>query len=157
MFNVLSFSIDGYSKGTSTKDHKHQVRGSRLSQTVTVTLNKKVEVSQETFLKSGKNKTMLISFLGDNLRQTGFRIFESDGDADTLIVKVVIQQANNESSIVVHADDVDIFCMSMHHYDEGMGEVYFQTVKKKNGNRQTWNIRHVIVKTNKSTYVLENI
>jgi hypothetical protein len=135
-FGQCTVVFDGYYNGPRTIDHKHQVQGSRLSQRVTVTLNKKVEVSQDIFLKNGKNKTMLILFLGDHLREYGFKIFKSDGDADTLIVKVAIQQANSESSVVVHAVDVDIFCMVMHHYDESMGDVYFQTVKKKNGNRQ---------------------
>ena len=46
-------------------------------------------------------------------------------------------------------------CMLLHHYEECMSEVYFQTMKKKSGNRQTWNISEVIEKTDES--VLKNI
>ena len=74
------------------------------------------------------HKTMLISFLGDYLRENGFSILEAKGDADTLIAKVAIQQAMNGSSFAVHADDVDIFCMLMRHCKEVLAEVYFQTV-----------------------------
>ena len=45
--------------------------------------------------------------------------------------------------------------MLLHHYDESMGGVYFQTVKKKNEDRQIWNIRQVIGRTDQA--VLENI
>ena len=43
---------------------------------VTVDLSKKVSTPQEKFLKNGKNKTMLISFLRDNLREYGFSILK---------------------------------------------------------------------------------
>ena len=55
---------------------------------------------------------------------------------ETLIVKTTIQEAADKPSVVVHADDVDIFCMLLHHYDESMGDVCFQTVKKKNEDPQ---------------------
>ena len=105
----------GYENGANTKDHKHQIRGSKLSQTVTIELNRKVEVPQNMFLKNGKNKKMFIKLLGNNLIANGFSIFEAIGDADTLIVKAAIQQAIEGTSLVVHADDVDVFCMLMHH------------------------------------------
>ena len=72
----------------STKDIKHQVREAKLSQIVTVDVNKKVNTSQEKFLK---NKTKLVSFLRDILRKYGFRTFEAPADADTLIAKVAVQ------------------------------------------------------------------
>ena len=75
----------------STKDIKHQVREAKLSQIVTVDVHKKVNTSQEKFLKNGKNKTNLISFLRDILRKCGFRTFEAPADADTLIAKVAVQ------------------------------------------------------------------
>ena len=67
--------------------NKHQGQGAKLSQTVTVDLNKKVNISQEKFLKNGKNKATLISFLRDNLRKYEFNISEARAAADTLIAK----------------------------------------------------------------------
>ena len=79
---------------------------------------------------------MLISFLRDNLREYGFRIFEAPADADTLIAKVAVQEARNGSGVVVHVDDVDILCLLMHHCKNVLGEVFFQTLKKTNESRQ---------------------
>ena len=124
--------FDGYDNGPRTKDIKHHVRGAKLSQIVIVDLNKKVNISQEKFLKNGKNKTMLISFLRDNLREYGFNMFESAADADTLIAKVVVQETRNRSDVVAHVDDADIFCLLMHHCKDVFGEVFFQTFKKTN-------------------------
>ena len=110
---------------------------------VIVDLNKQVDISQEMFLKNGSNKTILISILSENLRENGFIIFQAKGDVDTLIVKSAIQQAEDGSSVAVHADDVDIFCMLMHHCREVQGEVNFKTIKKNNGNCQTWKMSEI--------------
>ena len=59
-------------------------------------------------------------------------MFESAADADTLIAKAVVQEARNRSDVVVHVDDVDIFCLLMHHSKDVFGEVFFQTFKKTN-------------------------
>ena len=83
----------------------------------------------EKFLKNGKNKTMLISFLKDNLREYGFIIFEAPAGAGTLIAKVAVQETRNGSDAVVHADNVDILCLLMHHCKDVLGEVFFQTFK----------------------------
>ena len=105
-------------------------------------LNRKVEVPQNMFLKNGKNKKMFIKLLGNNFRANGFPIFEAIGDADILIVKTAIQQAIEGTSVVVHPDDVDVFCMLMHHCN-GHSYVYFNTVKKTDGSRKSWNIKGV--------------
>ena len=110
-FGLCTVIFDGYNNGTSTKDIKHHVRGSKTSQTVTVDLNKRVTVAQEKFLKNGRNKTMLISFLCDNLREHEFTIREARADADTLIVKEAVKEAKEKDSmVVVHADNADVFC-----------------------------------------------
>ena len=124
-FGPCIIVFDGYNNGPSTKDLKHQSRGPKLSQTVSGDLNRKVETKQAKFLKNGKNKTMLISFLRDDLLEHGYQIFEAKGDADTLIVKVAYQKVCENSAIVVHADDVDVFCMLMHHYKDVPEDVFF--------------------------------
>ena len=48
--------FDGCDNGPSTNDIKRQVRGTTLSQIVIVNLNKKVNTSQEKFLKMVKIK-----------------------------------------------------------------------------------------------------
>ena len=48
--------FDSYDNRPSTKDIKHQVRGAKPSQIVSVDLSKKVSTSQENFLKMVKTK-----------------------------------------------------------------------------------------------------
>ena len=86
-------------------------------------------------------KTMLISFLRDNLGKYRFNIFEALADADTLLAKVAVQEVSNGSDVVVHADDVDILCLLKHHYEDVLGEVFFQTFKRTNGSRQSLRVK----------------
>ena len=85
---------------------------------------------------------MLIYFLRDNLRENGFSKCEAPADADTLIAKVTVEEARDESDLVVHADD-NVFCLLMHHWKDVLGEVFFQTFKKNNESRQTWRVKDV--------------
>ena len=133
-FGPCTVIFDSYENGPSTKDILHQVRGAKLSQIVTVDLNKKVNRLQEKFVKNGKNKMMLISFLRDNLREYGFNIFGAPVDADTLIAKLAAQEARNGSDVIVHADEVDILYLLIHHCKDVLGKVFFQTFKKTNEN-----------------------
>ena len=86
---------------------------------------------------------MLISFLRDNLRGYGFSIFKALADTDTLIAKVAVQEVRNGSDVVVHAGNINILCLSMHHRKDVLGEVFFQTFKKTNEIRQTWSVKDV--------------
>ena len=54
-FGPCIIIFDGFNNGPSTKDLKHQSRGSKLSQTVTVDLHRKVETKQAKFLKNGNH------------------------------------------------------------------------------------------------------
>ena len=60
-----------------------------------------------------KNKMILISFLRDNLRDYGLNISDATADADTFIAKVAAPETRNGSDVVVHVDDVNIFCLLM--------------------------------------------
>ena len=75
---------------------------------------------------------MLISFLRDNLRGYGFSIFKALADTDTLIAKVAVQEVRNGSDVVVHAGNINILCLSMHHRKDVLGEVFYETFKNTN-------------------------
>ena len=156
-FGLCTVIFDGFDDCPSTKDIKHHVRGSKTLQTVTVDLNKRVTVAQEKFLKNGRNQTMMISFLCDNLREHGFTTREAITYADTLIVKDAVKETKEKcSTVAVHADDIDAFCLCMHHCKDVPGEVFFQTFKKsEDNNRQIWSIRDVNEKVDDC--VLDNI
>ena len=138
--------FDGYDS-ISTKDHKHQIRDSGLSQTVTVEPNRKVAISQKEFMKNGQNKKMLIKLLAQRLRGKDFHVEEAKSDADTLIVKEAIRHAE-EGAVVVHADDADVFCMLMYHYNVNLHyDVYFKTMKKTDGIQKCWKIKDMSMKS----------
>ena len=61
------------------------------------------------FLENGKNKTMLISFLVDNLQELEYNISDATADVDTFIANIAVQEGKNGSDNIVHGDDVDIF------------------------------------------------
>ena len=93
-------------------------------------------------------KTMLISFLRDNLGKYRFNIFEALADAyltlwHTLLAKVAVQEVSNGSDVVFHADDVDILCLLKHHYEDVLSEVFFQTFKRTNESRQSLRVKDV--------------
>ena len=62
-----------------------------------------------------------------------------------MIVKEAVKEAKEKDSVVViHADDVDVFCLCMHHCKDVPGEIFFQTFKKtEDNNGQIWSIRDV--------------
>jgi hypothetical protein len=141
-FGRCTVVFDGYDR-KSTKDHKHQIRGSGLSQKCTVEPNRKVAISQKEFMKNGQNKKMLIELLTQRLRSKGFHVEVAKSDADTMIVKEALRHAE-EGTVVVHVDDADIFCMLMYHYDINLHhDIYFKTMKKTDGIRKCWKIRDV--------------
>jgi len=141
-FGRCTVVFDGYDT-RSTKDHKHQIRGSGLSQTVTVEPNRKVALSQKEFMRNGQNKKTLIKLLSQRLRRKGFRVEEAKSDADTMIVKEAMRHADR-GAVVVHADDADIFCMLMYHYNINLHhDIYFKTMKKTDGIQKCWKIKDV--------------
>ena len=83
------------------KGIKHQVRGAKRFEIGAVDLNKKINISPEKFLKNGKKKTMLISFLRENFREYGFNIFEATAGTDTLIAKVTVQEARHDQMLTI--------------------------------------------------------
>ena len=122
-FGRCTVIFDDYNSGPSTKDIKYQVREAKLPQIVRVDLNKEKNISQEKFLKNGKNKTILISFLRDNLRKYGFSKFEVTANTDTLNAKAAVQKARNGSDALIHAHHVNVFCLLMYQCKDVSDEV----------------------------------
>ena len=57
----------------------------------------------------------------------------SDGDADTQIVLAAIDYARNGQSVVLVAEDTDIFILMLHHWRENMADVI---IRKEGRSRQ---------------------
>ena len=106
--------FDGYNK--STKDHTHRRRQKLFCHDMNINLENVPYTAKEFFLSNGNNKTELIKFLSDALRNAGIDTLCCIDDADTTIVRSALDQAL-EGAVVVRAEDADILILLVHHYD----------------------------------------
>ena len=120
--------FDGYQYNT-IKDHEHQRRGGKMGSDVTVRPQEIVTFNRDPFLKNDKNKVAFIQLLSEHLQNSGYRVLESDGDADVLIVQTAIKFASEGQEVSVIAEDTDIFVLLLHHFQENMAEVIFSERK----------------------------
>ena len=56
---------------------------------------------------------------------------------------MAVQEARTGSDVAVHAGDVNILRLLMHHCKDVLGEMLFQTFKKTNESRQIWRVKDV--------------
>ena len=70
--------------------------------------------SKDKFLLNGINKTVLIGFIGEALRDVNISVVCCTDDADTSIVKSALDHAT-ENTVEVRAEDSDILIMLVHH------------------------------------------
>lgn len=130
-FGHTTVVFDGYEE-CNTKDHEHSRRtASKTSATVSPRPDMKSHDKQDAFLNNAKNKTEFIKMLGQHLQQRNHSIHISKGDADTMIVNKVISFARNSQSMTVVAEDTDIFVMLLHHWGDGMAQVYLRREGRK--------------------------
>ena len=78
---------------------------------------------QQAFLGNEGNKRDFIKMLANTLRQSGFEVVESCGDADVVIVSTAIRYCSTIRTVVV-ADDTDVLIMLVHHYSDEMEELF---------------------------------
>ena len=69
----------------------------------------------------------LVNELVKELRKHGIIVEQSEGDADVMIAEMALRLAEKGKSVVVIADDTDIFCILLHHWQSSMGDIYFQS------------------------------
>ena len=111
--------FDGYEN--STKSQTQAKRGNTTKGSVEVSNQVRSPVDRATFLGNYSNKERFIKFLSPKLSNAGIKTVQAPTDADTTIVKVAFDQssyAENVNKVVVMADDTDILCILMHHYQE---------------------------------------
>jgi hypothetical protein len=85
--------------------------------------------SKDKFISNGKNKTALISQMSSALRSSGMLVTQSKDDADTDIIKSVLQFALVDS-VEVRAEDGDILIMLVYHYNPLLHCQIFLTTSK---------------------------
>ena len=75
----------------------------------------------EVFLCNTRNKNQLIRALLVQLRELGILTYQSQGDADTFIVKRALPEATH-STIDVVAEDTDILILFIEHLNNSKNE-----------------------------------
>jgi hypothetical protein len=141
--------FDGYKSGPDIKDHEHKrrcVKIKKIAPTVEFGMETTLQQDQECFLSNITNKKRTISMLIDCLRQNGFHVIQSEGDADTDIVSVGVELASvnliseNRCAIAVFAEDTDILALLLYHWQSGMSEIFFVSDGKKNSSGKCINV-----------------
>ena len=80
----------------SIKDYKHRRRSRNTSSYINVDLHNQILCSQKAFLKNSKNKAKFIELLSKHIVNDGLDIWNSIGDADTLIASAAIQYTEKQ-------------------------------------------------------------
>ena len=65
-----------------------------------------------------------------SLSDAGIKTSQSEGDADTLIVKTALVAANQQKPTVVASADTDILSLLLYHDQPSMADIFFQTSRK---------------------------
>lgn len=142
-------AFDGYESGPSTKDHEHLRRSAKIAPNITISSNAIVQVTQEAFFRNESNKCKFINELAKELREHQIVVQQSDGDADVLIAEMALRLAKEGESVVVVADDTDVFCILLHHWNSTMGDIFFRSERKGRQRNQredqVWNMRDVSI------------
>ena len=82
--------FDGYGYGPSTKDHEHQRRIRKTCADIHLNESMIAHNNQQVFLSNNKNKNQFVQLLSHYLRQDSQIVYNSTGDADTMIVKCAL-------------------------------------------------------------------
>ena len=74
------------------------------------------------------------------MTEAGVRVVHTPGDANTTIVSEALKALSDEnvvSKVLVMADDTDILCLLLHHYqrEKTQAELYIKNVTCKNASR----------------------
>lgn len=145
-YGMCCVVFDGYAK-PSPKDHEHQRRQSgKISADIIITDTTKVYKDQEAFLSNEMNKTQFIKFLANHLQIQGHNAKISNGDADTLIVSTALELARNGQSVVVVAEDTDIFIMLLYHWESDMADIHLRKEGRRSKIGQIYSMKEAFGK-----------
>ena len=138
-FGQCAVVFDGYEAGPSTKDHEHGCRSVKNRGAVEFIFNKetKVKANQDAFLSNEKNKARFIKMLSEFLIADRQTVGNCKEDADTKIVKCVIDFAEH-CDVNVVANDTDVALLLLFHWKPLLHKITFTSEKKY------WNIRDVV-------------
>ena len=93
--------FDGYKQQLSIKSSEHKRRTSQVTAAdVVLTRDMTLTTTCEIFLHNTRNKDQFIKALLVQLKEPGFLTYQSEGDADTFIVKRALQEATTLQSML---------------------------------------------------------
>ena len=106
--------LDGYDDlANNTKSHEHLLRAGKVTSCeLQFELDMKTVTNQEAFLANCINKSRLLTKLKPHFLTKGIQVKQAKGDADSLIVSTVIDEASKgESPVVLVGNDTDLLVM----------------------------------------------
>ena len=127
--------FDGYSSETTTKDSAHVRRGLKSSPDILISPNNRLDESKDSFLSNSKNKQSFTNHLSHKLRSKDIAVGHAKSDADTLIVKYVLQSSNNVDTVLV-GEDTDLLVLLLHHVTSDHHNIFFSS-----GSGRIWDIQ----------------
>ena len=92
--------FDGYNTQLSIKSEQKRRTSQVTAADVVLTRDMTLTTTCEVFLRNTRNKDQFIKALLVQLKESGFLIYESEGDADTFIVKIALQEATTLQSML---------------------------------------------------------
>ena len=114
-FENIGVVFDGYTNTLSTKGEEHARRAVVVAANVSTSEIMQVTTEREEFLRNTANKVQFIDFLINAFKREKINVFQSDGDADVMIVTEAIKLAA-ENAITIFSDDTDVLVLLLYHW-----------------------------------------
>lgn len=108
----------------------------------------KVQCMKQEFFRNRENKMQLIQLLITTFKREGINVTQSQGDADVMICKKALQQAEQGSQVEVSGKDTDLLVILVHHWRQGMN-LFFRTsckeskTLKDHAKTMWWSVEHI--------------
>ena len=115
--------LDGYEEGPSAKDCVHQRRSGVSGPSANCDSDMVLKLKKDVFLSNTVNKQQLIKLLGEKLQLSGCNIIHAPGDADLMIVQMVVQSVKSITTVLV-GDDTDLLVLLCHHADTSAQDLF---------------------------------
>ena len=77
------------------------------------------------------------------LQQNSQIVYNSTGDADTMIAKCALDFAAQGNEVTVVSDDTDVLVLLIYHWKMNMAAIYFKSEAKK----MVWKIQDIVEST----------
>ena len=116
----------------STKDTAHIRRSKGLiGNTINFSSDMTLDVKKDVFLANPQNKQKFISNLRQKFTKNDIKTLQAEGDADLLIVKVAVESAETDPTVLV-GEDTDLFVLLCHYASPEANDIFFKPGQRRN-------------------------